>query len=436
MKELSTEETLQQTALSMTDPFARGVFLKLCAAAGASLAVPGFASAGRQVGPSAQSHLYTTGPVGAQFGTLKNLFFHTFRDRGLMPSGRAFKMSVNNLIHDYDSTKELAQARTLIAKGMKAVVDVPSTAGVVPQKARLFSQAGVTYLTGYENPSWFTQPDIGSQKYLGLMTPDWVPEAYQPAKILFKAIGGEGTVIHLKGQPGGLASRRTRGAQLAAKEFPGIKLVGMDSGWDPITPRAVFLNLLEKYPDAKAVYCANDNIVLAVLSVLRERKNKKILVGAAGDGIPETLPELRKGDNFIVMTGMGGPWFGGYAIVKLFDALNGVKLTTPETLLTSRGIVLTPDNVDTWRKVMYENPKPFNWTKMSRFLHPKDWDTQFWVRPADPEVFWKGEPPTLKLNPVWKKLRASGEIKKAQALYASHYKSGPVHRLKVPTSPE
>jgi ribose transport system substrate-binding protein len=145
------------------------------------------------------------------------------------------------------------------------------------------------------------------------------------------------------------------------------------------------------------------------------------------DAIPEILPELEKAQNFIATFNSLGYWIAGYAVVNVFDALNGYKPTTPERLLASGGVLITTDNVADLKAKIYDAKDPFDWSLMSKTLHPDDWDPQFDVQPVDPNVLWAPFPKDRPLNAAWD--GSAEAIKKEQQVYQEHYKSGPLKGL-------
>jgi ribose transport system substrate-binding protein len=303
------------------------------------------------------------------------------------------------------------------------LVGIAGDQAQVPTIARICQRSEIYYNPCFENPAWFTPQDVG-EYYVTFLTPRSEDAAYQTAKYLFEEVGGEGEVIHIQGQPGPTDTFRTLGVKRAAKEFPGIKLVGNQATeWTLDGGRRLMLNMISAYPDAKGVFAQNDSIALGVLSVLQERGNREMKV-VGMDAIPEILPKLRQGPNFIGTFNSLGYWIAGYAVVNVFDALNGWKPSTPERLLGSGGILITQENVAELQKSIYDAPNPFDWSLMSRTLHPDDWDPQFDVQPFDPNVVWAPFPKDRPLNPAWN--GTTEEIKQEQQVYQDHYKTGPL----------
>ena len=136
---------------------------------------------------------------------------------------------------------------------------------------------------------------------------------YEVAKELFKSIGGEGVVVHIKGLATPTDDARTAGVMKAAKEFPGIKIVGELRGdWVREKAREVMLSMVTAHPDMKAVFAQNDSMALGVLSVLKERGLTNVKV-AGIDGIPEALQEVAKGGQYVATNTSLPPYQAGFA---------------------------------------------------------------------------------------------------------------------------
>jgi ribose transport system substrate-binding protein len=162
-----------------------------------------------------------------------------------------------------------------------------------------------------------------------------------------------------------------------------------------------------------------------VLSVLRERGIKgKPVIGF--DGNKENITLVAKGEQLATHATLGG-YQAAFCAVWVFDALNGWKPSVPERMMYTESVLITKANASAFfEKVYAKSELPFNWVKMSKTLHPRDWDPQALVTPINPLTHWKGRPVgKYKLHPAYRKAVASGEFTRLTASYKSHYKTGP-----------
>jgi ribose transport system substrate-binding protein len=299
--------------------------------------------------------------------------------------------------------------------------------------ARACEQAGIYYANIYDLPTWFTPIDVGDH-YVLYTTPHSEAVAYQLGKILFKEIGEKGMVIHVPAIPNASADvQRTAGFLRAVKETPGIKVYTAAPGnWNRIDGRKSFADAIQAQPTFDAVYAQNDSEASGVLSVLNERGIKgKPVIGF--DGNKENIRLVAKGQQLATHATLGG-YQAALCAVWVFDALNGWKQSLPERMMYTESVLITKQNAQALYEKVYAQPElPFDWVKMSKTLHPKDWDPQALVTPINPMTHWKGRKVgKYKLNPAYKKSIASGEFTKVTAIYKAHYKSGPFKEFEKP----
>lgn len=85
----------------------------------------------------------------------------------------------------------------------------------------------------------------------------------------------------------------------------------------------------------------------------------------------------------------------------------------------------TADNVDSYTSFLEGDQLPFDWTKMSRVMHPDDWDPQNHVWPVDAAELWAASPKPdgYELPQAYADAVADGCIDKLKAEYDSHYKA-------------
>jgi ribose transport system substrate-binding protein len=280
--------------------------------------------------------------------------------------------------------------------------------------------------------AWSTPMDPEYEGYfISFLTPDNVMGSKAMCVSVFKQIGGKGKVINLNGIPGNMSNdERTLGVDLALKEFPDIKMVARQNGTENRTgAQPIIENLLTAHPDVDAVVCHNDDSAIAVLNALRDRGMTKVKVGGI-DAIQEFLDAMQKGPNAAATTAIHGGWLGGQAVVRLFDALNGVKIEPAERFMYQDSLVIdTPEAAKAYTESIYKAQKlPFDWRKASRFLNPNDWDPQNGLLPIDPNDYYgRVNLPKLQgFTEVPKELQDTAARGKIADLYKGRFKGGPI----------
>jgi ribose transport system substrate-binding protein len=140
--------------------------------------------------------------------------------------------SALTVIHrNTDAAGQASDIRSLIAKGVKAIVFNPNDPNALnPALAEAHAAGIVTVAVD----SYVTDPNTWN------LYNNQVMYAELGAKWLFEQLGGKGTVWYTRGIAGNSAdSDRDKGFQTILKQYPGIKIVpndqGVFTGWDPAT---------------------------------------------------------------------------------------------------------------------------------------------------------------------------------------------------------
>jgi len=424
----SVEAQLSRVLPAIATPLNRRALLQLAAAAGVTLTLsacaPGAIAPTATIAGTATTAGRKTGQVVNMVPTLANIFYASWGD-GYESAAASLGLTTKTNLPEFEPTRELEYARGLRTSGASMLVGIAGDQSQVPNIARLCQEQEIPYAPAFENPPWFTPQDVGDY-YVAFTTPRSRDAAYQTAKYLFESIGGKGEIIHIRGAAGPTDTFRTQGVEQAAAEFPGIELVGkMSTAWTVETGRQAMLTAISANPNAKGVFAQNDTLAQGVISVLRSQGLSGVKV-VGMDAIPEVLPEIESGEYLIASFNSLGNYIAGLQTVHVFDALNGWKPSMPERLLETGGVLVTADNVAVLQERVYDDANAFDWTRISRVLHPDDWDLQFDVQPANPLQLWDGFPKDVPLNSVWTASGADAEIESVRKEYVAHYTSGPL----------
>lgn len=417
---MSREEDIVSTVPRIRNPVSRRVFMQLAAAAGISVPVSS------AIGPlGGRAFAAPAGKAATCVATLANDYWAAFI-KGFKATSAALNVDQVELYHENDAAREISQVRGLPTQGVNMLINTVVAAGEVPMIAKLCQENKVYYTAVWEIPAWFTPSDVGDY-FVNYMTANSVEAGYQVGKELFKSIGGEGEVVHIKGLATPTDDARTAGLMKAAAEFPGIKVVGgLRGDWVREKARTVMLSMVTAYPNMKAVFAQNDSMALGALSVLKERNLTAVKV-AGIDGLSEGLQEVAKGGQFVATNTSLAPYQAGFAAVTLFDALSGWKPSLAERLLYTGSLTATAETAASINEKIYQGDVlPFDFAKMSRTLNPDNWDPQNNIYPIDPATQWAGQDGQNKLNPAYADAVAwKAEFDAVTKLYADHYKSGP-----------
>ena len=154
------------------------------------------------------------------------------------------------------------------------------------------------------------------------------------------------------------------------------------------------------------------------------RPGEDVFVSGA-DGTTGGAEMIKQGR--LLCTSANVPQFmGGLLTTRLYDVMHGWAPTAPERMMSWRSVTMTADNVDGYleRYVDGGDVPPFDYARMSKVLHPEDWDPQAELFPMDIDLEWGGidKPDGWEYPAAYVEARENGEAERIRQLYADHYK--------------
>jgi ribose transport system substrate-binding protein len=361
----------------------------------------------------------------AEFTSLDNEYWSNF-DVGAKQAAQALDLQYRVLTDGGDAAKQISNYEAQITAGAKMFFGNAQNVGNVKQLAEKTKAAGGVYVGIWDALPWFHPLDNGADNYAyaTFFAPNGEENAYVVAKALFEKIGGKGNLVHLSGFPGSSAEiARTAGVDRALKEYPGIKLIARQPGnWNQIDSRKVMEDLIVANPKIDAVFGQNDSEGVGAMQALEDAGLKVPVVGL--DGNKETLNLIKEGRFFATMSFTPG-WQAGYSLARAYDVAHGWKPGPCERMMYMGAVLITADNVKTYTKFLEGDKLPFDWKKMSRVLHPDDWDPQNHVWPIDAAQMWRAsaKPEGYQLPKAYTDAVAGGCIDKVKKEYEAHYKA-------------
>lgn len=359
-------------------------------------------------------------------------------------AAEALGMQVHYENFEFDNARQLASFQNMPNLGIVGVSTSVNSAAMSPKLMRICQEQKVYAVNGWSNQPWYGPVDMGDY-YATYMETDTDTGFDAMCTYLFEKMGGKGKVIHISGIAGNLCSNyRDFGVDRALAKFPKIQLVGREyGGYSRVTTQPLVENMMTAHPDVDAIICQNDDSAIGAYAVLKKKGlNGKVLL-AGGDGVPEYLDLMMRGEATCTFM-HSGPWIGAAFAAQLFDSLHGVEWHPLERMLRFEGCVLnTPEAAEAYKKMTYTedggfNTAAFDYQKMSRHLHPDDWDMQLAIVPMPPDKFWA---PYENMKPegyVYPKVLAdatSEDYAKIAAMYHEHLKVDPYDKLRKLSEP-
>ena len=131
---------------------------------------------------------------------------------------------------------------------------------------------------------------------LAFVTTDNIKVGAKGAQFIVDKLVDGGEVAIIEGKAGNASGEvRKQGATEVFKANDKIKLVASQpADWDRSKALDLAANLIQKYPNLKAIYAANDTMALGALqAVMNANKQDKIIV-VGTDGAPEALESIKQ----------------------------------------------------------------------------------------------------------------------------------------------
>ncbi|MCL2703173.1 MAG: sugar ABC transporter substrate-binding protein [Defluviitaleaceae bacterium] len=221
---------------------------------------------------------------------------------------------------------------------------------------------------GFIGTAWNKPADVGPMDY----TPNWVihtspdnvKSGYEISVALFEFMGDSGKVFVVEGMLGNTAaSDRYKGFEMALAEYPGIEVVGHDTGnWATAEALNLVETWLNMHPDVGGIWCANDNMATGALQAL-DRAGLRGTVGVVGiDANTDIVEAVR--DGYAVATVSSNGWLqGGYTLAICYAAWTGLidvaSLSPDYREFATPALLITIDNAADY----LANPPVFDFSR-------------------------------------------------------------------------
>ncbi len=188
---------------------------------------------------------------------------------------------------------------------------------------------------------------FASYGHLTYLEPDNIYMGSTVANELFKAIGGEGKVIHTQGALGHTGAQgRAEGFKQTVANYPGIEVVDETPGnWLAEEVSTLWQDLLQRYPDVKGGFFHSDDMALAARAVIESAGMQDQVKVVGVDGLKnacEAILQDKMTASVINPSGRihgGAIWAGYYTVSGTDNAEGGL----PKFIRTDGGPI-TKDN--------------------------------------------------------------------------------------------
>ncbi|MDQ0391343.1 sugar ABC transporter substrate-binding protein [Labrys monachus] len=332
---------------------------------------------------------------------------------------------------NFDSQLQLNQFEQQEAAGIQSAIFNLADGSPLRRIAKGAQDNKIYVGNVWDTLSWFTPFEAGDYYTLYAVPEEFAAHRAVTVELL-KAVTekfGGGEIIGVTGSPGNWTDiARSRGRDDAFKDFPKTRLVDQLPGkWNREDALKATEDLLSRHKNVVGVVAQNDDVaqgVIAALNAAGLRPGEDVLVVGA-DGTSGGVKSIAKGTQ--LATSANSPAYAaGLFAGRIYDVTHGWQPRASERLLNWRSLTTTKENVAGYLKRFVDNEgvKPFDYRKISKVLHPDDWDPQADVYPLDIDKHWEGiaKPEGWTYPKAYTDAKSSGEFERVRAEYADHHK--------------
>jgi ribose transport system substrate-binding protein len=359
------------------------------------------------------------------YAQMANDFFLTF-DKGAREAVEALGNTYVAASDDRSPEKFLSQIESFAASGVRMIFGYSPTIESVIQASNIVNREKVYYANILEIADWWTPLDAGPY-YGQFIGPDAYVDGYLGGLEMGRFLDGEGETCILWGFPGSKAGNdRVRGYKAALMEnFPNIKVIAEEYG-DFVRDKgySITKDWIAKFGDRiDGVFGANTSMNVGSAVAFEEAGLDAVQVTT--DANKSNMKDLQTG-RLDAVFGIYGFWMAGRQAVTVYDLMHGWRPTVAESMMSTMQVCITKDNVEWYIDTFCQDaPYDFDWKKMSRTLHPDDWDPQGLLVPIYPDRFtnwiYLDKPRGYDIPDEYKDAMASGEYQEVYEMYLDHF---------------
>jgi ribose transport system substrate-binding protein len=179
-----------------------------------------------------------------------------------------------------DVARQIGQMQDLVQQRMDAIIIWPTDGQAVIPAIRQANNAGIPVVVTNSKIA-----DAGMDFIAAFSGPDNVEQGASSAEMMCDALGGEGQIVQISGQPGyTTAIERAAGFEERLAELcPGVELMETQPGnWNRERAQRVMEDFLTKYDRIDGVYSGDDNMGVGALNAAKDsdRVEEIVFIGA------------------------------------------------------------------------------------------------------------------------------------------------------------
>ncbi|MCC5967514.1 MAG: ABC transporter substrate-binding protein [Natronohydrobacter sp.] len=311
--------------------------------------------------------------IGVIVPTLDAQFWESYVD--FMRAG-AEELGVDLIVLNADNSPDrmIRSIEDLVARGVEGIIYTPYWATAVPGLT-LAREANIPVILT-DTYADFEPQDPLFPNYLAFVGPSDRDAGRQMGEALFADIepaeDGNIYIAVVNGTAGtSVAIDRRAGLQDALDANPNVVVVGeVDGNFVRDTSQTVFESLWQGNPEIQGVWAANGGTATGVIAAITgagQTAGEDIIV-VGMDLNPENVDAVEQGR---LLFDIGGHWLqGGFALVMMYDHLNGHELPAEQANVQLELLPLTLDLVPQFRADFPGGVPEYDFRDRSRTYNP------------------------------------------------------------------
>lgn len=229
--------------------------------------------------------------------TLSNPFW-TKMEEGILDEANKLGVKVEILaaLSEEDTQGQLRIFEDLLNKDYDGIGFAPlSPVNLIQPAVNAYDQ-GIP-LVNIDEKVDFAELEKAGGNVIAFVTTNNEKVGEQAAQFIVDTIN-EGQVAIIEGKAGNASGEaRKTGAQSVFNNAEGIELVATQpADWDRNKALDVVTNMLQRYPDLKAIYAANDTMALGALQAVQNAGLQDQIIVVGTDGQPEAIDSVKNGE--------------------------------------------------------------------------------------------------------------------------------------------
>jgi D-allose transport system substrate-binding protein len=224
-----------------------------------------------------------------------------------------------------DITGQQRIMEDVVNKGYKVIGVAPISPVNLVQAMASATKKGL-YVVNIDEKADMGQLKAAGGSVVAFLSTDNLALGEKAGKFILGKMGNAGKIAIIEGKAGNSSGDARRdGVKKALATAPNVTLVASLPGdWDRARALDVANTVLQRNPDLKAFYAANDTMALGALQAVKNANKLGKIIVMGTDGVPEAIASVQAGE----LTGTAAQDPGGMG-AKALDAMIDTLKTKP-----------------------------------------------------------------------------------------------------------